>query len=192
MKLKLGELPKKTTFNPEHEGWTSLKEPGILTAQLIGFPVGIILSVFTFYLAYAMTDFTWFTSFELLPFTVGLILCIIFHELIHALSFPKEEGEEIYLGFWPMAFAFYAFYTGKIKRNRFLICLLAPFILLSIVPILLMSLLDAHHELLIMICIFNAFASYVDVLGALIILQVPKNAYLINNGWKSYWKAESL
>lgn len=190
MNFRIGEPPKKQAFDPEQEGWISLKEPSMLTAQLIGFPIGIILTLITLFLAIHLTDFIWFSSFHVPSFIVGCLLCIAVHELIHAISFPKEKGEQIFLGFWPKAFAFYAFYTGKMSRNRFFVCLLAPFFSLSISPILIMSVFETYNEFWITLCLFNAFASYADVLGACIVLQVPRNGYVLNDGWKSYWKAD--
>ncbi|HEY9062695.1 MAG TPA: metalloprotease family protein [Pseudobacteroides sp.] len=194
MKFVLGE-PPKNDFTPELHMWNELKEPkNALVAQLIALPIGIFLIVFVYVLAIIITKFSGFSkSFshpsEMIQYLIAMIIIIPIHEILHACVFPEGiKSKNTILGFWPKACAFYGHYDGEMSRNRFIIVFLLPLISLSVFPIIAMGISGYINTFVIRICLVNAFAACVDMLGVILFAtQVPKNAVVRNLGWKSYW-----
>lgn len=84
---------------------------------------------------------------------------------------------------------FYAYNSRVLKRNRYLLVYIAPFIVLSIIPTIIMLFLDFKSDLLLLIVLFNALGSCVDIFSCvLILLQVPKEGLVVNSEEKTYWK----
>jgi hypothetical protein len=124
---------------------------------------------------------------------VGLAGLLAIHEIIHALLHPGNgtTGSTV-LGVTFRPMLLYAAYLGAIGRNRYVAVLLAPLVLLSVLPASLSAtgLLDiAFSPLLVALTVVNAASSGVDLLGAALILwQVPGHSVLQNHGWPTYWK----
>ena len=127
------------------EGWRKLKEPSnLVIATLLSVPFmfinGGIYLLIVFYLYNPLKELFFsgngfelsFTLniFTLIYFFVILIFMII-HEFIHACFIPNVlKSDKTYWGI--NAFFGFVFTTEKIKKNRFLIICIMPFILLSI------------------------------------------------------------
>ena len=114
------------------------------------------------------------------------------HELIHAVTHPMQgRSRHSVIGFWPATILFYAHYLGELRRNRFLAILLMPFVLLSVAPLALASLSQLATGSVAFVSIVNGLFACGDILGAVLILaQIPSDAVVRNQGWRSYWRRE--
>ncbi len=192
MNLILGEFPDNESFNPDREGWNSIKEPkNVIIYQLLAIPLAIIITLLiTMIVAiFTNTDIDFGRKLFIQVF-ISYILIVPVHEILHALGFPSLlKSDEVFMGFNPKGFVFFAHYIGHMSRNRFLFVLVFPFIILSILPVVIMSMLSISNSWIFMIVIVNTLASSGDLLGFLIILfQVPRVAIVKNKGLKTYWK----
>lgn len=123
---------------------------------------------------------------------IGIMLggIIPVHELLHAAVHPRFGlSDASVLGLWPSKGMFYAHYVGELSRARLITVFIMPLLLLSFLPLSVCAAVHRSSILLASISILNALASSVDILGiALLLFQVPGNAGVRNQGWKTYWK----
>lgn len=191
-------LPENSEFMPEQENWNSLKEPkNIFSSLFLSLPIGIAAAGLIFLLARLLglnTELDYRTKIFIFDIKALLFLSIILvipiHELIHALFFPESlSSSKVLFGYIPKAMTFYAYYDGEIKKSRFIISLLAPVVVISFIPLLLLFAINFDAPFIIYISALNALLSCADILGAIIILcQVPNGTVIKNKGIKSYWK----
>lgn len=72
-------------------------------------------------------------------FGVAAILILV-HEALHVLIFPGAGlTSNTVIGIWPRIGSPYVQYLSPMSRNRFLLALLFPFLILSILPFMLVS-----------------------------------------------------
>ena len=122
-----------------------------------------------------------------------IIILIPIHEYAHAIIYPKFGlTDKTIVGFWPKKFVFYSYYDGILKRNRLLLAMLSPFILLTVIPILLIIIFRLNYTSLAVIALINPIAGAGDIFySILIIKQIPKNAIVKNDTSKVFWKREN-
>ncbi|MFD2638654.1 DUF3267 domain-containing protein [Piscibacillus salipiscarius] len=201
MKIKFG-LPKEDpTFDEELIGdkWTPLKEPkSIGLASLLSIPFMLINLIICWVVIEAtsglsLKDFGVTDSSVTISINgshlLWLLGLIVVHELIHLIFVPHFiKSKKTYIGItWQAGFVLT---EDIISRSRFLVISFAPFIVLSILLPIVLSLVGMLTPLMKVLILFNAIASCVDMLNVyLIMTQVPKKGRLINNGFKTYWKA---
>ncbi len=184
------------------DGWTKIKEPSnLVSATFLSIPFmiinGIISIVIAFYL-YAPIREVLNNSRELnIPFTINLtfllyivamVLFMALHEFIHAAFIPNLlKSDKTYWGLNGL-FGF-VYTTEKIKKNRFFIISVMPFMLLSVILPFLLNVLGYLNLFTLFLCLLNSMGSCVDFLNMyLIATQVPKGSYIINNGLETYFK----
>ncbi|WP_097028382.1 DUF3267 domain-containing protein [Clostridium peptidivorans] len=183
-------------------GWRKLKEPSNLrTATLLSVPFmfinGIIFMVIAFYLYSPLKEvFNSKNGFSI-NFTVNLsaliYVVIIFafmtiHEFLHACFIPNVlKSDKTY---WGINGCFgFVYTTEKIKKSRFLIISIMPFILLSGILPFILNILGLLNWFTIFLCLINAMGSCVDCLSICIVgMQVPSGSYIVNNGFETYFK----
>jgi hypothetical protein len=190
MKFRFGCVPENPEFDPEADCWRPLKEPTAGWAQFLALPVGIGTALLLVLLWHTITPFR---PFEFpTPLTLLLIFAasIPIHELIHFFTFPKPgRDSHAMLGFWPAKLAFYAHYEGELSRNRFVMVLVNPFLVLSLLPLLFCAVFRCFVPVLMLLSLVNTLSSSVDLLGCQFVLwQVPASATVRNRGWKTYYK----
>lgn len=196
MRFVFGKIPENSGFNPDEGGWKLLKEPPFwIMLWVIPLPVGILTSV-TLYMT--VTTFTPFNThnniFPLYAFFLIFIVLIIIHELIHAVISPDRGlSDKTIIGFWPSKLVFYAHYEGAKSRNNFLLTLIAPFLVLSVLPILLAAFFELSWLEIGYISILNGFASSMDIFNFFYVLfGIKKNHTVQNKGWYTYWKVAGV
>ena len=148
---------------------------------------------------FSLTDLIIFSPEEIslslqLPHPIILIGLLLLHELIHAIFIPNFlSSNKTALGI--TYFGGFVYSEDVISKKRFILSLLAPFVLLSIIlPGILdaLGLLNPTSSLFIQTFYFillNAAGSCVDVFSVILILtQAPADSYLTCNGMKTYWK----
>ncbi|NLB21416.1 MAG: DUF3267 domain-containing protein [Clostridium sp.] len=199
------EIPKAdeaVTVKLEEEGWKPLKEPeGIQKATLYSLPFMLINSlIFTIMIYNIYPPFKAFLNQDefSINFNMNFVTVIVFigtmygflsvHEFIHALFIPKIlTSDKI---FWGLTGSFgFVYTTEKMKRNRFLLVSIMPLLILSFILPLTLASLGLLNGFIIFLCLVNAGGSSVDILNMAIVgSQVPKDSYIVNNGFKTYFK----
>jgi hypothetical protein len=206
MRFHFGAIPDDPHFHPEAEGWSSIREPGPWMIQLIALPVVFVLVFFSFGLLYLVfprellfnQSFT--VSMLCAPAWVWMfILLIPVHELLHTVCQPSWGfSSNSVIGVWPSKVLFYAHYQGAMSRNRFLLVLAMPYIVLGLIPIPIIAVsqvfgLTAFPVVaLAYLSLIGAALACGDAVGFWVILsQIPSSSIVRNKGWKTYWKLES-
>ena len=126
-----------------------------------------------------------------------LLLIIPLHELLHAIWHPRFGlSPQTVVAIWPTKLRFGVYYDGCMTRRRWLAMRLAPFILLTLVPVGLLTLfrfvsaLAALDVILEALFLVNGIGSGGDVVAAIWVLrQVPAGAQVCFHGGKAYWQA---
>lgn len=185
------------------EGWKKIKEPsnlGIATLMSIPFIFinGAIFMAIASFLYHPLKEvlFNSKQGFSI-SFTINLVtvvyiviiyLFMIIHEFLHACFIPNFlKSDKTY---WGINGLFGFVYTTEIiKKSRFLIISIMPFILLSVILPFILNTFGWLNEFTILLCLINAIGSCVDCLNIFIIgIQVPKGSYIVNNGFETYYK----
>lgn len=206
MRFNVGLPPTNPDFSPGQPGWTQLNLPNPYLLTLIGIPIGG-LTAFVLILG-------WEKLFPLdaefgfripgvghwvifaIPFLLiaGLLLVVFVHELLHCLGHPKcGLSSQSCIGVWPTKLLFYATYLGGIGRNRYLLLGMLPFLVLSVLPLVVCAAIGevgvTTLTLLSAVSVFNGFSSCGDFLiFPIIVFQVPSGAVIHDHGWDMYWK----
>lgn len=183
-------------------GWKKIKEPSNLNlAILYSIPfmfinsiifMGIALYIYPSLKEYLNSidnfNITLSINLTIIPYILTMLLFISLHEFLHACFIPNFlKSDKIYWGINGM-FAF-VYTTEEIKKERYILISIMPFILLSIVLPILLSIFKLLNGFTLFLCFFNAMGSSVDILYIIIILtQVPNGSYIINNGFETYYK----
>jgi hypothetical protein len=195
VRFRLGAVPSDPQFRPEVTGWRFIREPGPVAIQLIALPVAGALLLVGGLLAVVAPDTA--LAGDLLVALVLLALVAPLHELGHALLTPHfGTTPHTLIGFWPARLLFYAYHDAPLSRGRHVLVCVAPFFLLSVLPIGLLALGGAVargaaelRSALAFLAFVNAAASAGDAVGAtLMLVQVPSSAEVRFNGWRTYWR----
>ena len=181
--------------------WIPLKEPRSLTsAILFSVPFMIVNTLISVGIIKVINDisfseFGWSTgSFSVtinLSVILGLLFLVIFHELLHLIFIPNFlRSDKTYIGL--TIFGGFVVSEEEISRARYIVITIAPFIIISVLLPLVLGALGLLTPLLKFLIVLNAMSSSVDLLNLLLIVrQVPRNASLISNGHKTYWKQQT-
>jgi hypothetical protein len=208
MRLHFGPPPPDLDFHPEVEGWTKLREPTPILLQLLALPIAA-LTLVILVAAWGTLNVSQPTLTLNLPtdvtaavtkppadwlivagFAAGFLVLIVVHELLHAVGYPGGIfTHRTSIGIWPAKFLCYAGYIGSISRNRFLYVFALPFLVLTILPLLVATAMQASPYGLAAVSIVNGVFSCGDLLLFVIIAwQIPRTATVRNQGWGTWWK----
>ncbi|MBG9941925.1 DUF3267 domain-containing protein [Brevibacillus formosus] len=179
--------------------WIPLKEPQSLgRAILLSIPFMLINGLIAFGIIHIFSPITFqeigLTSDSLsisidinvIFFLLGLVIC---HECLHLIFIPNFlKSERTWMGL--TLFGGFVATEEKIPKSRYILITIAPFIILSVILPFLLGFLGLLATVLKFLILINAIASSVDMLNLFLVMkQVPKQAILISNGQKTYWKA---
>jgi hypothetical protein len=159
-------------------------------------PIGIAAAAVFAFLWVTITPLgrEWRTLFPLpvIGFAACLVGVLVVHELLHTAVHPMAGlSRHSVLGFWPSRMFLYATYDGELTRNRCVAILLTPFVVISIVPLVVAGMAQMANVWVAYISIVNAYLSCGDILGAgEVLLEIPANAVVRNHGRKAYLKAK--
>lgn len=183
-------------------GWKKLKEPANIGIAIIySLPFAILTFVFEILLIYFLyTPFREMIdgkrafmieiqiNINTLLYVVFIIVFLLIHEFIHACFVPNIlNSDKIFWGFNGM-FGF-VYTKEKIKKYRFLIISVMPYIVLSFVFPIVLNSLGVLNGFMCLLCLINASGSCVDLLNIVLIgMQVPKDSYIVNSGFETYFK----
>ncbi len=184
-------------------GWQTINEPSnLMFAIFLSMPFMVanaFLAYFTLHLAnpeYAETvrDFLFGESWALtirFDYILYVYLFVVFHEFLHLLFVPNFfKSDKTWIGVKP--WGGFVFTTESLRKGRFLLISVAPFLILSIIVPFILGVAGLLNGFLIFLVLLNAFASSVDMLNAVLIaVQVPKRGTTVNNGFETYYKVET-
>jgi hypothetical protein len=201
MRLQIGPIPEDVGFHPEQSGWRKLKEPSFDILMLLSIPTALLIAAGIFFAWVALARVHGIEDPVQIVLTLGTLLgliaafmgLIVGHEVVHLVALPKYGlTSETVVGFWPQKVTPYVSHEGELSRNRYLIVGLMPFLLLSVVP-LLVGLLFAWMPLwLVVLSIINGFISAGDIINAILLVsQTPRSAMVRSKGLETWWRPSS-
>lgn len=186
--LKEGStLYKKATMFEEESTVTEAFKKGALLS-LPGFIIMLSLAIIMIRVNHIKFEY------DILHLAISSILLLpllYVHEIIHALTFPKEAKKDIYSK--PQEMALFVYSNAKVSKKRFIIICLMPAIILGIIPfiigIVFINIIPVKFLTDILYISISMFMSGIgDFTNAYnAIKQVPKNAKVFNYGYHSYW-----
>ncbi len=192
MRLVLGPIPPSRVLSPEDEGWTPLREPtsGAFIIEVLLLSVPFLVPALAMLLG--LKGFLRTQSLALSGLVSFFALMIPVHESIHAIVYPGGLcSKHLVMGAWMRRGLFYVVYDSPLSRNRILIMLAAPLIVLSSVLAAVAVFVPSEWRLLAILAFLvhtavctGDFATFVRL-----IKQVPENSLVHNDGWKTYWKS---
>jgi hypothetical protein len=214
MKFHYGAPPDATDFQPEQENWNSIHELGPTAMQVAAIPVailiigivgGLLLLCFPQEIRPSYISYDPIRKMEVYSITIPLmltaiaivILLIPIHELVHVLFHPNFGfSDKTIIGAWPIKGLFYADYQDGMMRNRCLLVLIAPFVVLSLIPIPVLAFFknfsfisaDLQIALAVFSLLAGAGAAGDFVICFFLLTQVPNSALVRWKGLKTYWK----
>jgi hypothetical protein len=182
------------------DGWKKIKEPkNLITSILFSIPFMLIagmvsgLVIWQFYNPFKeLSSIPFSIKLSLDLKTLGYIIAVFTlawaHELIHAVFIPNFMKSKITcMGI--RAYGGFVSTTEIISRGMFILISIAPFLLLSIVLPIVLGVLSLLNGFWVFLIILNAMASCVDLFNmTLILFQIPKHSYIINNSFETYYK----
>lgn len=127
---------------------------------------------------------------------LALLLFIPMHELVHAIWHPGLGlSPQTVMIIWPTKLRFGVYYEGCMTRRRWLVMRLAPFVCLSVIPVVLLTLFMvvpasfALGTFLEVLLLANGIGSGGDVIATIwVLLQVPSRAEICFCSGKAYWR----
>ena len=190
MKFKIGPLESESPVPPDND-WTLMKKVSICEFQIRAIPIGIITAVLIGILwTFVMPTSAFIREIRfpstIITFTLCLLGTLIIHELIHYLFHPlnKDRNDSV-IGFWPSKMFLYAQYKGEMTRGRSCIILAMPFIIISVVPLLVSIYLMRTAYWIAYTSIVNAYLSCGDLFMIIWSLrELPSGSIMKLNWWK--------
>lgn len=179
-------------------GWVPMKEPKtLISAILLSVPLMVVnaiisIGVINIFSTISLSDFGLLSDSISITINLGiifwLVLLLILHELLHLIFIPNFiKSEKTFVGF--TLFGGFVITEEEVSKSRYIFITIAPFMIISIILPLILSVFGLLTTTLKFLIILNAMASSVDMLNLLLIMkQVPKNATLKSNGPDTYWK----
>ncbi len=191
MRFVFGPIPPSRVLRPQDEGWSSLREPtsNVFVIQVLLLSLPFLVAAFAILLGlkvYLRTQ-----PLALSSLVIFFAFMIPMHEAIHALAYPGGlRSNHLVVGAWMRRGLCYVVYDSPVSRNRVLIMLSAPFVVLSfiLVVVAVFASLEWSFIAILALLVHTAvctgdFATFLRLLK-----QVPKNSTVHNDGWKTYWK----
>jgi hypothetical protein len=192
VRLHYGAIPENQDFQPDAEGWHSIREPGPIAMQFIAIPVALVLLAIWAACLFSIQHnwFPWRDAGVDINTLLVLFLIVPVHELLHAVTHPGwGASSNSIIGLWLSKGLFYAHYEGEMSRNRFLLVFLMPLIILGVIPTLLIMIFPKLTQDLLWLSLSGTIFACGDLVGVgFIFFQVPRSAIVQNKGWRTYWK----
>jgi hypothetical protein len=202
MRLHYGAIPENADFNPQAEGWRKIPfDPDPILLQVIALPVALFLLAIwgvLFFLTLPL-NISLQQIFASRVFLFGWLFIILIlmpvHELLHAVVHPHwGTSSRTIIGLWLSKVVLYAHYEGEMYRNRFLLVFIAPYLILGLLPLGLLFLPGAAlwtPDLIILLGMISLTGSLLacgDIVGVVLLFQIPSGATVRNKGLNTYWK----
>ena len=192
MRFVLGPIPASRVLGPEDEGWAPLREPssGVFVTKVLLLSVPLLVAAYV--MLREIKGFLRAQPSALVAILAFFALMIPVHETIHALVYPGGvRSRHLVMGAWLRRGLCYVVYDSPVSRNRILTVLCAPFIAVSSVLAVAAVFVPFEWCLLAILAILVHTAVCVGDFATImrLIKQVPRNALVQNDGWKTFWKS---
>ncbi|MBP1949632.1 DUF3267 domain-containing protein [Virgibacillus litoralis] len=199
------KIQNKIPKNDEHlhlnlidNDWIPMKEPeSVWTAIVLSIPFMLLnaiisIGIINVFSTISLSEFGLSSDSVSITINVGVIIwifsLIILHELLHLLFIPNFiKSQKTFIGL--TLFGGYVLTEEEISKSRYIVVTIAPFVIISIILPIVLSLIGILTPTIKILILLNAMASSVDILNVvLLVTQVPGKTILTNNGTKTYWK----
>ncbi len=125
-----------------------------------------------------------------------LLLYIPVHEFLHLIWQPHFGlSAQSVLVVWPSRLRFGIYYDGCMSRTRWLVMRLAPLVVLSLIPAVVLAIFQntpfnhTIRTMLEVLLVVNGVGSGGDAVAMVLVLfQVPRPAQICFRGGRAYWK----
>lgn len=169
------------------------KEPNSISkAFLLGFIISLpLIILISIGFMYKVSSFKNIKPMYFILSVILTLLLLYLHEIIHAVCFPINFKKEIWIK--PNEGALFVYCNECISKIRFLWVCIAPNLILGIIPFLffLLGYFDSNDSIKYIVgmvswmMIVSGIGDYLNIYNTL--TQVPRNGYVVNNGFHSYW-----
>lgn len=194
MRFINGPIPESRTFDPASAGWTPLGKPDarrfVVVAMLCTVPFVLAATILFLHSAPELRPVFRDQPWSLPLFLLVLLVLVPAHEFIHALAYGCGlRSPNLIMGVWPKRGIPYVLCDEPLPRRRVLVMLAAPFVVLTVLPLLAVPLLSG--VLLSCVLFFSLLHAALCVGDAATFLrllwQTPPEARIHNQGWETYW-----
>jgi hypothetical protein len=194
MRFHIGPPPSTNTQGLPPGNWTPLRHDfGPKIMLLLAIPAGGIAFLLVGWLWLHVTPMMEHITFH--PIMLFAIMFAIFpiHEFLHAIAHPDfGMSRKTIVGAWPSHLLFYAHYDGPRSRERLLVGVAMPLLLMTLLPLIIGVVFCHPSTEVAFFSSLNALGVGVDILLMVILFwQVPPRANVFNQGWRTYWSARS-
>lgn len=183
------EIPKVNFDFKNNDKWLKSRKLLSTSSQIVvGVLVGIALMEILA-LCYSTFFFNGDYHFAVYRRLYIFVLAIIIHELIHLAAFPKPSRAIV--GIVPKNFLFFVSPTKLTTGCRMVVIYLLPFLILTIVPTVMLSVLNNPSIYLADLALYNALGSGLDIVyvGTILFNPYPlKSIYATNNRYLFVYK----
>lgn len=144
---------------------------------------GLGCSMYSFSTLFIHSAF-WFLGYLILM----SFIIIPLHYFIHCLFYPvKMKSEECFIGFYKKLLTPFCYCKKELRRQRLIISSLVPFVLLTIIPLVVFMNLDTNMCLYAFVCV-NALLSSFDIYDAYVLIRkIPKGDNFIIKSNNTYY-----
>lgn len=157
-----------------------------LFGGLIGVVVGALLMVLGggFSAIFDAMD-----AYELWQVGAALISLVVVHEFIHLIGYGGLSlSSKVCFGFHPKLYMFYTFNPVAVSKRGFILAAGLPFVVLSVVPMVLVAIGTPYQMELVALAVANAVGAGGDIfLVATVYKTVPKNCNVQSSGMGEFW-----
>ncbi|MBN1358962.1 MAG: DUF3267 domain-containing protein [Sedimentisphaerales bacterium] len=189
MRFRIGPPPENASVVGDESTWHPLREPSPARFQLLAILTAVGVTVLiTLALLTRDPELVLSVSWPIVMLFIVFVLPV--HEFLHAVCFKGGVvSRQAVFGFYPKVLAFYAHCDGMLTRRRYIVISMFPFLVLTVLPLLLVTLIRVEWRYLVEVIFANGLASAGDVLTTIIIArQAPRQSILVNSGMKTYWR----
>ena len=190
-------IPDNPDFEPEIEGgWMKLREPRAMLMQVYAMAaLAIILPLLLLAWWWLLgPDSSLYIGKAVLAAVVLMVPLVVVHEGIHLLLHPgMGRSDQSVVGGSVQHGMLYALYFGEMSRERYVLILLGPFLVLTVLPWLVCLVIGDFVPWAAGISVLNGMFACGDLLGAWLILHgCPKNARMRNRGYYTWWRTAKV
>ncbi len=177
--MPLADLPENAVMFKEPKSERSM----LIISSLISVPAGMIIAIFVIIKGISVVEFL--TSLHPIGILLALI-CIIPHEYLHAICFPKDSIVNLYASFS----MFCVQCTDPISKMRFIFMSALPNLVFGFLPMIIWLFMPNGSLSDIVLSfgsmgILTGVGDYMNIFNAA--TQMPKGTIQQLSGFNSYW-----